>query len=249
MPVNCDFTVHNLLTLPIPIGSWVLYWGSPSIRQHHSSHHIMCEMLVYLNSIIFLRICDVYRCYYQLYADWFLNESEMTAFFVFMEKHTDALANELRANRMTKFYVTRVFNKNWQIYCRQLAGIQRRRFLWGLWCNLGKIHDWEGQRVTIDWKSSAAQMRRSIWFQLDSTNGPIQVQHPAAQFWDYVSSFKTMPEAVTEPHRVIHGMSVMHCFLLCWKLMDVGIWTRKFGWQLHPIWRQRVWGFNCWRDS
>ena len=42
----------------------------------------------------------------------FLNESEMTAFFVFMEKHTDALANELRANGMTKFYVTRVFDKN-----------------------------------------------------------------------------------------------------------------------------------------
>ena len=36
----------------------------------------------------------------------------MTAFFVFMEKHSDALANELRANGMTKFYVTRVFNKN-----------------------------------------------------------------------------------------------------------------------------------------
>ncbi len=33
----------------------------------------------------------------------FLNESEMTAFFVFMEKHTDALASELRANGMTKF--------------------------------------------------------------------------------------------------------------------------------------------------
>ena len=42
----------------------------------------------------------------------FLNESEMTAFFVLMEKHTDALASELRANRMTKFYVTRVFDKN-----------------------------------------------------------------------------------------------------------------------------------------
>ena len=42
----------------------------------------------------------------------FLNESEMTAFFVFMEKHTDALASELRANGMTKFYVTRVFDKN-----------------------------------------------------------------------------------------------------------------------------------------
>jgi hypothetical protein len=32
----------------------------------------------------------------------FLNESEMTAFFVFMEKHTDALAKELRANGMIK---------------------------------------------------------------------------------------------------------------------------------------------------
>ena len=42
----------------------------------------------------------------------FLNESEMTAFFIFMEKHTDALASELRANGMTKFYVTRVFDKN-----------------------------------------------------------------------------------------------------------------------------------------
>ena len=41
----------------------------------------------------------------------FPSESEMTAFFVFMEKHTDALANELRANGMIKFYVTRVFNK------------------------------------------------------------------------------------------------------------------------------------------
>ena len=42
----------------------------------------------------------------------FLNESEMTAFFVFIEKHTDDLANELRANGMTKSYVTRVFNKS-----------------------------------------------------------------------------------------------------------------------------------------
>ena len=41
----------------------------------------------------------------------FPSESEMTAFFVFIEKHTDALANELRANGMIKFYVTRVFNK------------------------------------------------------------------------------------------------------------------------------------------
>ena len=42
----------------------------------------------------------------------FPSETEMTAFFVFMEKHTDALANELRANGMTKFYVTRAFNKD-----------------------------------------------------------------------------------------------------------------------------------------
>ncbi|MCH1482831.1 MAG: hypothetical protein L7W95_03110 [Alphaproteobacteria bacterium] len=42
----------------------------------------------------------------------FPSESEMTAFFVFIEKHTDALASELRANGMTKFYVTRVFNKD-----------------------------------------------------------------------------------------------------------------------------------------
>ena len=41
----------------------------------------------------------------------FPSESEMTAFFVFIKKHTDALANELRANGMIKFYVTRVFNK------------------------------------------------------------------------------------------------------------------------------------------
>ncbi len=42
----------------------------------------------------------------------FLNESEMTAFFVLMEKYTDALARESRANEMTKFYVTGVFDKN-----------------------------------------------------------------------------------------------------------------------------------------
>ena len=41
----------------------------------------------------------------------FPSESEMTAFFVFMEEHADELAAELRANGMTKFYVTRVFNK------------------------------------------------------------------------------------------------------------------------------------------
>ena len=41
----------------------------------------------------------------------FLNESEMTAFFVFVEKNMEGLSDELRANGMIKFYVTRVFNK------------------------------------------------------------------------------------------------------------------------------------------
>ena len=41
----------------------------------------------------------------------FLNESEMTAFFVFFEKNIEGLSDELRANGMIKFYVTRVFNK------------------------------------------------------------------------------------------------------------------------------------------
>ena len=42
----------------------------------------------------------------------FLNESELTAFFVFVEKNMEGLSDELRDNVMTKFYVTRVFNKN-----------------------------------------------------------------------------------------------------------------------------------------
>ena len=42
----------------------------------------------------------------------FLNESELTAFFVFVEKNMEGLSDELRASGMTKFYVTRVFNKN-----------------------------------------------------------------------------------------------------------------------------------------
>ena len=42
----------------------------------------------------------------------FPSESEMTAFFVFVEKNMEGLSDELRANGMTKFYVTRVFNKN-----------------------------------------------------------------------------------------------------------------------------------------
>ena len=41
----------------------------------------------------------------------FPSESEMTAFFVFFENNIEALADELRANGMIKFYVTRVFNK------------------------------------------------------------------------------------------------------------------------------------------
>ena len=41
----------------------------------------------------------------------FPSESEMTAFFVFFENNIESLADELRANGMIKFYVTRVFNK------------------------------------------------------------------------------------------------------------------------------------------
>jgi hypothetical protein len=36
----------------------------------------------------------------------------LTAFFVFVEKNMDGLSDKLRANGMTKFYVTSVFNKN-----------------------------------------------------------------------------------------------------------------------------------------
>ena len=41
----------------------------------------------------------------------FPSASEMTAFFAFFENNSDALADELRANGMIEFYVTRVFNK------------------------------------------------------------------------------------------------------------------------------------------
>ena len=41
----------------------------------------------------------------------FPSESELTAFFVFFEKNIEGLSDELRANGMIKFYVTRVFNK------------------------------------------------------------------------------------------------------------------------------------------
>ena len=91
----------------------------------------------------------------------FLNESEMTAFFVFMEKHTDALSSELRANGMTKFYVTRVFDKNdkftvgnWLEY-KDAESYEAYNDIWAKF-------EREGQQVRIDWKSSAAQMRRSI---------------------------------------------------------------------------------------
>ncbi len=40
----------------------------------------------------------------------FPNESEITAFFVFFEKNIEVLSDELRANGMIKFYVTRVFD-------------------------------------------------------------------------------------------------------------------------------------------
>ena len=42
----------------------------------------------------------------------FPSESDLTAFFVFVEKNYDQLASDLRANGMIKFYVTRVFNKD-----------------------------------------------------------------------------------------------------------------------------------------
>ena len=42
----------------------------------------------------------------------FPSESEMTAFFVFFENNIEALADELRANGMIRFYVTRVFNND-----------------------------------------------------------------------------------------------------------------------------------------
>ena len=42
----------------------------------------------------------------------FPSESDLTAFFVFVEKNYDPLTSDLRANGMIKFYVTRVFNKD-----------------------------------------------------------------------------------------------------------------------------------------
>ena len=58
----------------------------------------------------------------------FPTESDMTAFFVFVEQNYEQLANDLRDNGMVKFYITRVFNKegkftvgNWLEYKNQDA--------------------------------------------------------------------------------------------------------------------------------
>ena len=58
----------------------------------------------------------------------FPTESDMTAFFVFVEQNYEQLANELRDHGMIKFYITRVFNKegkftvgNWLEYKDQDA--------------------------------------------------------------------------------------------------------------------------------
>ena len=56
----------------------------------------------------------------------FPTENDLIAFFVFVEQHYEELASDLRDNGMTKFYVTRVFNKegkftvgNWLEYTNQ----------------------------------------------------------------------------------------------------------------------------------
>ena len=58
----------------------------------------------------------------------FPTESDMTAFFVFVEHNYEQLANDLRDHGMIKFYITRVFNKegkftvgNWLEYKDQDA--------------------------------------------------------------------------------------------------------------------------------
>ena len=58
----------------------------------------------------------------------FATESDLTAFFVFVEQNYDQLASDLRDNGMVKFYITRVFNKdgkftvgNWLEYKNQDA--------------------------------------------------------------------------------------------------------------------------------
>ena len=58
----------------------------------------------------------------------FLSEGDMLAFFTFVEEHMEGHAANLRAHGMTKFYVSRVFNKgdkytigNWLEYEDQEA--------------------------------------------------------------------------------------------------------------------------------
>ncbi|MDA9930711.1 hypothetical protein N9E91_05655 [Alphaproteobacteria bacterium] len=58
----------------------------------------------------------------------FPTENDMVAFFVFVDKHYEKLSKDLRDSGMTKFYVTRVFNKdgkftvgNWLEYSSQQA--------------------------------------------------------------------------------------------------------------------------------
>ena len=47
----------------------------------------------------------------------FATESDLTAFFVFVEQNYDQLASDLRDNGMMKFYITRVFNKDGKFTC------------------------------------------------------------------------------------------------------------------------------------
>ena len=58
----------------------------------------------------------------------FATESDLTAFFVFVEQNYGQLASDLRDKGMVKFYITRVFNKdgkftvgNWLEYKNQDA--------------------------------------------------------------------------------------------------------------------------------
>ena len=58
----------------------------------------------------------------------FISEGDMKLFFSFIEEHMDEHAARLRENGMTKFYVTRIFNKgdkftiaNWLEYRDQEA--------------------------------------------------------------------------------------------------------------------------------
>ena len=62
----------------------------------------------------------------------FLSEGDMLAFFTFVEEHMEGHAANLRAHGMTKFYVSRVFNKgdkytigNWLELARKLHPLFR----------------------------------------------------------------------------------------------------------------------------